>query len=94
MITGGGEADGRTGDGGRHGGAAQTTGKPHRDLGIIGLRYVGLPLAIACRSAGFPVIGFDIDPAKVANLNRGISPIKHISSDRVSPDIPDEAPNR
>jgi UDP-N-acetyl-D-glucosamine dehydrogenase len=53
-------------------------------VGIIGLGYVGLPLAIACRSAGFPVIGFDIDPAKVANLNRGISPIKHISSDRVS----------
>ena len=53
-------------------------------VGIIGLGYVGLPLAIACRSAGFSVIGFDIDPAKVDDLNRGISPIKHISNDRVS----------
>lgn len=53
-------------------------------VGIIGLGYVGLPLAIACRSAGFPVIGFDIDPAKVDDLNRGLSPIKHISNNRVS----------
>ena len=33
-------------------------------IGIIGLGYVGLPLARAFVVAGFPVVGFDIDPAR------------------------------
>ncbi len=47
-------------------------------VGIIGLGYVGLPLARAFTSAGFPVLGFDIDPDKVARLTRGESYIGHI----------------
>ena len=47
-------------------------------VGIIGLGYVGLPLARAFAAAGFRVLGFDIDPAKVAKLNAGKSYIKHI----------------
>jgi len=47
-------------------------------IGIIGMGYVGLPLALAAGGAGFPVLGFDIDPAKVALLNAGRSPLEHL----------------
>ncbi len=41
-------------------------------FGVIGLGYVGLPLAIEFAKAGFPVIGFDLDVApRVAKINRG-----------------------
>jgi UDP-N-acetyl-D-glucosamine dehydrogenase len=47
-------------------------------IGVIGLGYVGLPLVGAVAGAGFRVVGFDIDPAKVARLNAGRSYIRHI----------------
>jgi UDP-N-acetyl-D-glucosamine dehydrogenase len=47
-------------------------------VGIIGLGYVGLPLARSCLRGGFRVLGFDIDPAKVATLQRGESYIGHL----------------
>jgi UDP-N-acetyl-D-glucosamine dehydrogenase len=47
-------------------------------VGIIGLGYVGLPLAIHFGRQGFRVIGFDIDQAKIDCLARGCSYIKHI----------------
>ena len=40
-------------------------------LGVIGLGYVGLPLAVEKAKAGFKVVGFDIQPEKVAMVNRG-----------------------
>ena len=49
-------------------------------LGIIGLGYVGLPLAIEFCGAGFPVTGFDIDNRKIELLKQGKSYIKHIDS--------------
>ena len=49
-------------------------------IGIIGLGYVGLPLAREFLNAGFSVLGFDIDPVKVEKINRGESYIKHIQS--------------
>jgi UDP-N-acetyl-D-glucosamine dehydrogenase len=52
-------------------------------VGIIGLGYVGLPLARAFANAGYPVLGFDTDPAKVERLTRGESYIGHISSESV-----------
>lgn len=42
-------------------------------VGVIGLGYVGLPLAIAAARAGFSVTGFDIDPAKIVALDAGRS---------------------
>ena len=42
-----------------------------RKLGIIGLGYVGLPVAVAFARAGVPVIGFDIDPKRVEELRSG-----------------------
>lgn len=52
-------------------------------VGIIGQGYVGLPLALVFEEAGFPVRGFDLDPKKIAALERGESYIKHIGSARV-----------
>ena len=49
-------------------------------IAIIGLGYVGLPLALQFARNGEDVIGLDIDPEKVAALNRGQSYIKHIKS--------------
>ena len=47
-------------------------------VGIIGLGYVGIPLALSALRGGLTVIGFDIDEARVAGLNAGMSAIKHI----------------
>ena len=47
-------------------------------VGIVGLGYVGLPLALAAVRAGFPVLGFDTNPARVADLNRGEGAFHHI----------------
>jgi UDP-N-acetyl-D-glucosamine dehydrogenase len=52
-------------------------------VGIIGLGYVGLPLAKAFASKGYRVLGFDVDPAKVARLRRGESYIGHLSADMI-----------
>jgi UDP-N-acetyl-D-glucosamine dehydrogenase len=49
-------------------------------VGVIGLGYVGLPLVKLFLNSGFRVTGFDIDPKKVAFLNRGKSYIRHIST--------------
>ncbi|MBN1807952.1 MAG: nucleotide sugar dehydrogenase [Planctomycetes bacterium] len=53
-------------------------------VGVIGLGYVGLPLALTFSSRGLHVLGFDIDPSKIDCLNRGSSYIRHISSSAVS----------
>ena len=49
--------------------------------GIIGLGYVGLPLAEHLCRAGYHILGFDVDEAKVRKLEAGQSYIKHIPSD-------------
>jgi UDP-N-acetyl-D-glucosamine dehydrogenase len=52
-------------------------------IGVIGLGYVGLPLALAYAEKGFRVLGFDIDPKKIEALDRGDSYISHIEPSRV-----------
>ncbi len=47
-------------------------------IGIVGMGYVGLPLALLFSDQGFRVTGFDIEPAKVATLNAGGSYIVRI----------------
>jgi len=49
--------------------------------GIIGLGYVGLPLAAASARGGFPTLGFDVDPAKIGDLNAGRSYIDAVPSE-------------
>jgi UDP-N-acetyl-D-glucosamine dehydrogenase len=64
-------------------------------VGIIGLGYVGLPLAATFAEGGFAVIGFDIDGAKVDELRAGRSYIRHLPASRLSrflrsqPPLPD-----
>lgn len=53
-------------------------------VGIIGLGYVGIPLALRFSEAGFRVLGFDIDGERVANLNAGRSPIRHIAGGEIA----------
>src|SRR6516162_2774441 len=48
-------------------------------VGIIGLGYVGLPLARAFSAKGLAVLGFDIDPNKVTSLWEAKSYLGHIS---------------
>lgn len=49
-------------------------------VGVIGLGYVGLPLLRAFHAAGYPVIGFDIDPVKISALGRGENYLKHLGT--------------
>jgi len=49
-------------------------------VGVVGLGYVGLPLLHAFHQAGFPVLGFDIDPAKVEALRAGRPYIRHLGA--------------
>jgi UDP-N-acetyl-D-glucosamine dehydrogenase len=52
-------------------------------IGIIGLGYVGLPLAVAFAEAGEQVIAVDVDEAKVAMIEAGESYIEDVSSERL-----------
>jgi UDP-N-acetyl-D-glucosamine dehydrogenase len=58
--------------------------KKDKKIGVIGLGYVGLPLAIRFSEVGFKVIGFDIDKEKITLLNAGKSYIKHINETNIS----------
>jgi UDP-N-acetyl-D-glucosamine dehydrogenase len=52
-------------------------------VGIIGLGYVGLPLAIQFGKQGFKVFGFDLDTRKIDCLLRGESYIKHVAAEPI-----------
>ncbi|HEV8530057.1 MAG TPA: nucleotide sugar dehydrogenase [Methylomirabilota bacterium] len=54
-------------------------------IGIIGLGYVGLPLAVAFAKAGLPVIGVDADPGRAAMIRAGVSPVEDVPSDELAP---------
>jgi UDP-N-acetyl-D-glucosamine dehydrogenase len=53
-------------------------------IGVIGLGYVGLPLAVEFSRAGFDVTGFDVDASKVAEINAGRSYILDVRTDEVA----------
>ena len=50
-----------------------------KEISIVGLGYVGLPLALAASNIGHHVIGLDTDKFKVDRINKGISPIEDVS---------------
>ena len=52
-------------------------------IGIVGLGYVGLPLALRYAEIGYKVVGFDIDETKIGFINRGESYIKHINAEDI-----------
>ena len=53
-------------------------------VGVVGLGYVGLPLALRFAEAGLRVIGFDIDPEKPRKLAAGLSYINYISGEAIA----------
>src|SRR5689334_21982647 len=58
---------------------------PPMQIGIIGLGYVGLPLAVAFAEAGCEVVGLDVDAGKVEALNAGRSYIEDVPSSTLEP---------
>lgn len=54
-----------------------------KKIGIIGLGYVGLPLAIRCANVGYETVGFDIDQTKIDAIEAGRTYIKHINSSEI-----------
>lgn len=59
---------------------ASSPAREFRKIGIVGLGYVGLPLAVAFAESDRQVVGLDNDPNKIESLNRGVSYIEDISS--------------
>jgi UDP-N-acetyl-D-glucosamine dehydrogenase len=53
-------------------------------VGIVGLGYVGLPIALLFSSKGISATGFDIDASKITRLHQGQTYIKHISDGEIS----------
>ena len=58
--------------------------KRDAQIGVIGLGYVGLPLAVEFARAGFHVTGFDVDPSKVTEINAGRSYIPDVPEDHLA----------
>jgi len=54
-------------------------------VGVVGLGYVGLPLAVAFAEAGFRVIGVDADPVRTVLLAGGVSPVEDVPAARLAP---------
>lgn len=52
-------------------------------VAVIGLGYVGLPLALASAEAGFPTLGVDVDAARVEQLSRGSSPVTDVGDEEL-----------
>ncbi len=61
----------------------------HRNahVAVIGLGYVGLPLALACVRAGFPTIGIEASMDKIQAINAGQSYIEDISKEELAPHV-------
>jgi UDP-N-acetyl-D-glucosamine dehydrogenase len=54
-------------------------------FGIVGIGYVGLPLAVEIASAGFTVLGFDLKKSVIDGINRGESHIQDVPTERLRP---------
>jgi UDP-N-acetyl-D-glucosamine dehydrogenase len=52
-------------------------------IGILGLGYVGIPLALRYAEVGYKVLGFDIDPEKITKISAGKTYIKHIPDEDI-----------
>jgi UDP-N-acetyl-D-glucosamine dehydrogenase len=56
-------------------------------VGVVGMGYVGLPIALLFAKHGFPTTGFDIDSTKVDSLHQGKTYIKHIPSEEIAEQV-------
>src|SRR5262245_34833114 len=61
----------------------QKIGSGSAVIGVIGIGYVGLPLAVACGRAGLKTLGFDTDPAKPASITAGQSYVDAVTSEEL-----------
>src|SRR4051794_32097818 len=69
----------------RHGSVLQAKINERRCVvGVVGLGYVGLPLAVEFAKSGFRVIGYDVNAETVATLNGGGSHIQDVSAEQVA----------
>ena len=57
------------------------------DLAIIGLGYVGLPLGLQFAKSGWRVVGLDIDPGKIKDIEAGRSYIRHVPGEDVAAQV-------
>jgi UDP-N-acetyl-D-glucosamine dehydrogenase len=57
--------------------------KPRYDVAIVGLGYVGIPLALGFAEAGCRVLGSDADEGRLLELQQGHSPLVHLASGRI-----------
>ena len=56
-------------------------------VGVVGMGYVGLPIALLFARKGFRTTGFDIDPAKIDSLRQGNTYIKHIPASEIASEV-------
>lgn len=56
-------------------------------VGVVGMGYVGLPIALLFARKGFQATGFDIDPAKIDSLRQGNTYIKHIPASGIAEEV-------
>jgi UDP-N-acetyl-D-mannosaminuronate dehydrogenase/intein/homing endonuclease len=54
-------------------------------VGVIGLGYVGLPLAVEFARSGFQVLGFEVSAEKIDQINGGVSYIQDVPGDQIAP---------
>src|SRR5262245_6734254 len=59
----------------------------HARVGVIGLGYVGLPLAVEFARAGFSVVGFDVDNSKIDQINNGVSYIPDVGQEDLAAQV-------
>ncbi len=64
--------------------ADATRGAPDEHVAVVGLGYVGLPLALGFVDAGLSVTGWEADAGRLAAMRRGISPIDDVSDERLA----------
>lgn len=53
-------------------------------VGVVGLGYVGLPLAVEIAGAGYPTLGFDVDPSRAQMVAGGKNPVEDVDSDKLA----------
>jgi UDP-N-acetyl-D-glucosamine dehydrogenase len=58
--------------------------KKEAQIGVVGLGYAGLPMAVEIAECGFTVVGFDVDVSRIAAVNSGQSPVSDVSSDDIA----------
>ena len=64
---------------------APRDGRPTPEVAVVGMGYVGLPLAVTFAQAGVPVLGLDISTERVRAINAGRSYIEDVPSDELAP---------